>query len=77
MIAYITEAIKNGERKIDPVCGAATLAYWDAYITHKSEAAANEAASIAYLETLDKNPSFDETSACARAAEAYIEEFDV
>ena len=32
MIAYIAEAIKNGERRLDPVCGEATLAYWDAFI---------------------------------------------
>merc|ERR1712025_1450954 len=28
MIAYITEAIKSGERRIDPACAAATSAYW-------------------------------------------------
>ena len=77
MIAYITEAIKNGERKLDPVCGVATLAYWDAYIEKKSEAAANEAAAVAYLEALDKNPDFDQSSACGKAADAYIREFQV
>jgi len=76
MLAYITEAIAKGDRKIDPVCGAATIAYWDAYIEEKSEAAANEAAAVAYLETLDKNPDFDQNSACAKAAEAYISEFN-
>ena len=48
----------------------------DAYIDQKSEAAANEAAAVAYLEALDKNPNFDQTSACARSAEAYIAEFN-
>jgi len=76
MIAYIAEAIRSGERKLDPVCGEATLAYWDAYIADKSEAAANEAAAVAYLEALENNPRFDQTSACAKAAEAYIAEFD-
>ena len=75
MIAYIAEAIRSGERKLDPVCGEATLAYWDAYIDSKSEAAANEAAAIGYLEVLEDNPNFDQTSACAKAAEAYIAEF--
>jgi len=75
MIAYVTEAIKNGDRKLDPVCGVATLAYWDAYIEKKSEAAANEAAAVAYLEALDKNPDFDQSSACGKAADAYIREF--
>jgi len=76
MIAYISEAIKNGERKLDPVCGVATLAYWDAYIEQKSEAAANEAAAVAYLEALEKNPGINKSSACANAAAAYIREFE-
>jgi len=77
MIAYITEAIRNGERKLDPVCGVATIAYWDAYIEKKSEAAANEAAAVAYLDALDKNPNFHQSSACAKAADAYIKEFEI
>ena len=77
MIAYINEAIKQKDRKVDPVCGAATLAYWDAYIEEKSESAASEAAAIAYIEALDKNPDFDKNSACGKAADAYIEEFEV
>ena len=76
MIAYITEAIKSGERRIDPACAAATSAYWDAYIEDKDEASANEAAGIAYLEALDKYPAIDETSACAKATRAYIDDFD-
>ena len=76
MIAYVAEAIKNGERQLDPVCGEATLAYWDAYIASKSEAMANEAAAIGYVEALDKYPNFDQTSSCAKAAEAYIAEFN-
>jgi len=75
MIAYITEALKQGERKVDPVCGAATLAYWDAYIAKKSESAASEAAAIAYLDTLEQYPDFDTNSACGQAADAYISEF--
>ena len=76
MIAYIAEAIKNGERRLDPVCGEATLAYWDAFIASKDEASANEAAAVGYLEALDRNPNFDQTSACAKAADAYIQEFN-
>jgi len=75
MLAYITEAITKGGRKFDPVCAAATEAYFDAYIANKSESAANEAAAVAYIETLDKNPNFDLQSPCAIAAEAYIQEF--
>ena len=76
MIAYITEAITSGGRKFDPVCAAATEAYFDAYIENKSESAANEAAAVAYIETLDKNPNFDFQSPCAIAAEGYIQEFN-
>ena len=75
MIAYIKEAIRQRDRIVDPVCGAATLAYWDAYVEKKSEAAASEAAAIAYLDTLQENPDFDNNSACGLAAEAYIAEF--
>ena len=75
MVSYIAEAITHKERKLDPVCAAATLAYWEAYAEHKSEAKANEAAAIAYLETLDKHPDFDQTSACAKSAKAYMENF--
>merc|ERR1711915_185302 len=75
MIAYITEAITKGGRRFDPVCAAATEAYFDAYIEKKSEAAANEAAAVAYLDTLEKSPNFDVNSACGKAAAAYIAEF--
>merc|ERR1712131_136860 len=75
IIAYITEAITKGGRRFDPVCAAATEAYFDAYIEKKSEAAANEAAAVAYIETLGKNPDFDQSSACGKAADAYIREF--
>ena len=39
-------------------------------------AKANEAAAVAYLESLDKYPNFDKNGACAKAAESYIAEFD-
>merc|ERR1719268_481633 len=32
MLAYINEAIRKRDRVFDPVCGAASLAYWDAFI---------------------------------------------
>lgn len=76
MLAYISEAIRSGDRKLDPVCAAAADSYFDAYIANKDEAKANEAAAVAYLESLDKYPNFDKNGACARAAESYIAEFD-
>ena len=76
MLAYISEAIRSGERKLDPVCAAAAEAYFDAFIAKKDEAKANEAAAVAYLNSLDKYPNFDKNGACARAGESYIAEFD-
>merc|ERR1712156_909750 len=72
MIAYITEAVTRQGREFDPVCAAATDAYFDAYIQDKSEASANEAAAVAYLGSLEKSPNFDVNSACGKAAAAYI-----
>ena len=77
MIAYIAEAIENGNRKVDPACAAATTAYWDAFIKNKDEAMANEAAGIAYLDALERYPQTDETSACAKSTQAYIDAFDI
>ena len=56
------------------MCAAATEAYFDAYIANKSESAANEAAAVAYFETLVKNPNFDLQSPCANDDVAYIQE---
>merc|ERR1719244_2250055 len=75
MIAYINEAIASGNNKLDPVCAASAEAYFDAYIEEKDEAAANEAAAVAYLEAVDKTPDFDRGGPCGKAAAAYIEEF--
>jgi len=76
MIAYINEAIRNRDRVFDPVCGAATLAYWDTFIEKKDESAASEAAAVAYLDALEANPDFDENGACGKAAKAYLAEFE-
>merc|ERR1712212_971715 len=76
MLAYINEAIRKRDRVFDPVCGAASLAYWDAFIEKKDETAASEAAAVAYLDALETNPNFDENGACGRAAKAYMAEFE-
>ena len=75
MIAYINEAIRQRDRVFDPVCGAATLAYWDSFIEGKAESDATEAAAVAYLDAREANPDFDENGPCGKAAKAYIEEF--
>merc|ERR1711976_1103032 len=66
----------TGNNDLDPVCAASAEAYFDAYIEKKNEAAANEAAAVAYLEAVDKTPNFDRGSPCGKAATAYIEEFE-
>jgi len=75
MLAYINEAITQKDRVFDPVCGAATLAYWENFIEKKDESAASEAAAVAYLNAREANPDFDENGPCGKAAKAYIEEF--
>jgi len=75
MIAYINQAIRQRDNVFDPVCGAAALAYADTFIEKKNESAASEAAAVAYLDAMAANPHFDKNGACARAAKAYIEEF--
>merc|ERR1711912_150599 len=75
MIAYINEAIRQKDRVFDPVCGAATLAYWDSFIEGKAESDATEAAAVAYLDAKEANPDFDENGPCGKAGKAYIEEF--
>merc|ERR1711866_10977 len=68
MLAYINEAITQKDRVFDPVCGAATLAYWENFIEKKDESAASEAAAIAYLNAREANPDFDENGPCGKAA---------
>ena len=70
MLAYISEAIRSGERKLDPVCAAAAEDYFDAFIANKDEAKANEAAAVAYLDSLDKYTNCDKNGACTRAGES-------
>merc|ERR1712217_863978 len=74
--AYINEAIRQRDRVFDPVCGAATLAYWDSFIEGKAESDATEAAAVAYLDAREANPDFDENGPCGKAAKAYIQEFE-
>ena len=57
---------------LDPVCGAAAQAYFDAYIETGREDDAIEAAGVAYIEALDANPDFDIESPCGKAAQSYI-----
>jgi len=75
LFAFIDEAILSNDDGLDPVCGASAEAYFDAFVAGKGEAAANEAAAVAYLEAVDANPNFNPQSPCGRAAQAYIATF--
>merc|ERR1712128_250085 len=75
--SFFKAFVRGSDIPADSPCTTATLAYWDAYIEEKSESAASEAAAVAYIEALDKNPDFDKNSACGKAADAYIAEFEV
>ena len=75
LLAFVDEAVFSADDGLDPVCGASAEAYFNTYLTGAGEAAASEAAAVAYLEAVDSNPSFDPESPCGRAAQAYIASF--
>ena len=75
LLAFVDEAVFSADDGLDPVCGASAEAYFNTYLTGAGEAAASEAAAVAYLEAVDSNPSFDPESPCGRAAQAYIANF--
>merc|ERR1712088_153171 len=59
---------------INPVCGAATIAFLDAKIAGKSDKEAGAASAEAYIEAFAANGG-RRTEACKRSAEAYIKTF--
>ena len=76
LLAFVDEAVLTNGDGLDPVCAAAAEAYFDGFATGAGEAAASEAAAVAYIDALEANPSFDEKSPCGRAAQAYIAAFE-
>merc|ERR1712034_305881 len=76
LLAFVDEAVFTKDDGLDPVCGASAEAYFNTYLTGAGEAAASEAAAVAYLEAVDANPGFDLESPCGRAARAYIATFE-
>merc|ERR1712181_156898 len=75
LLAFVDEAVFTADDDLDPVCGASAEAYFNAYLTGAGEAAASEAAAVAYLEAVGANPGFDPESPCGLAAKAYIAAF--
>jgi len=75
LLAFVEEAVFTSDDGLDPVCGASAEAYFTAYLSGAGEAAASEAAAVAYLEAVGANPGFDPESPCGVAAKAYIATF--
>jgi len=77
MITFMKEAIKNNDNTLDPVCASAMEAYFDEYLAGKSEAKANQAAGIAFLDAVANTPSYSPQSPCGRSAETYMKNFEL
>jgi hypothetical protein len=77
MLTFFDEAVLTNLTKPDPVCLASAEAFLEAHAAGASEAKANEAAGLAYLDAVAATPSFNPGSACGRAAQAYIANFGV
>lgn len=52
-------------------------AYFDAYLSGKTEAQSNEIAGVAFLDAVAATPSFDPSSPCGRSAKAYMATLDL
>merc|ERR1711872_315178 len=70
-IAFIDQAVEDGNAVADPVCSAATIAFLDAKIAKSSDKEASAAAADAYIEANAANGG-KRSEACRKAAEAYI-----
>merc|ERR1711931_87264 len=74
MVAFIKQAVKDGENATDPVCAAATLAYLDAKIAGKSDKEAGANSAEAYIQAFSDNGG-KTNEACRKAADAYVKTF--
>merc|ERR1712115_422578 len=76
LFSFIETAILNNNVGVDPVCTAASEAYFDSILPGSSESEASEAAAVAYLDAVEANPGFNKDSPCGRAADAYIAQYN-
>merc|ERR1711868_248706 len=76
LFSFIETAILNNNAGVDPVCSAASEAYFDSFLSGSSESEASEAAAVAYLDAVEANPDFDKNSPCGKAADAYIAQYN-
>jgi len=77
MLAFMNEAVLVNQDKPDPVCLSSAEAYFEAFLSGKSEASANEIAGVAFLDAVAATPDFDPTSPCGRSAKAYMANLDL
>jgi len=77
MITFIEESISSNDNKMEPVCAAAAEAYFDAYLEGMSEANANEAAGIAFLDAVATSKGYSPETPCGKAAVTYMKSFDL
>jgi len=77
MLAFMDEAIASNFDRPDDVCLTSAEAYFDAYLSGKSEAASNEIAGVAFLDAVAASPNFDPGSPCGRSARAYMASLDL
>jgi len=75
LLAFIDSAILSNDAGVDPVCTAAANAYINSFVAGAGEAAASEAAAVAYIGAVEANPQFNQNSPCGQAANAYIATF--
>ena len=77
MLAFMNEAIVANMDRPDEVCLTSAEAYFDAYLSGKSEAASNEIAGVAFLDAVAASPDFDPGSPCGVSAKAYMADLDL
>merc|ERR1712142_347138 len=74
MVAFIRQAVNDGNSAADPVCAAATLAYLDAKIAGKSDKDAGASSAEAYIQAYSDNGG-KTSETCRKAADAYVKTF--
>ena len=72
MVGFIEQAIATGDEGADPVCATAAEAYFDVFLSGGTDDEATAAASMAFIDAVDSNPTYSPNSACGKSAEAYM-----
>jgi hypothetical protein len=74
MIAFMDAMIDQGNKRVaDPVCAAATLAFWEAYKAGDDELTANFKANLAFFKEYKKGAKVPTNSPCLISTRAYAD----